>query len=260
MTPDAPSTTRRTPASARRLIQRGLVALLALPAAALAVYLIAALLLGAIPVNASRVPPAQGVTVYLADNGVHIDFVLPVAAAGIDWRQEFRAAHFAAPLNPPDPPFPLRLDPALPPDANPATTHVVIGWGDAGFYFETPRWSDLRASVALKAAFGRNPSVVHVEYWPTPAPHPRLYRLVLTEAEYRRLVEYLRGSFARDPSGQLLPHPGRGYTVHDTFYAGTGSFSLILTCNEWARRGLEAAGVKTARWAPLPWGVRQHLP
>lgn len=239
---------------------KGLSWLVGPPTAVAALYFCTALVLGILPVNRDRVTPTQGVTIYLADNGVHLDFVLPVAAAGIDWRREFPAAHFSAPLNPPDPPFRLRLDPALPPDANPAATFVAIGWGDAGFYFETPRWSDLRPSVALKAAFGRNPSVVHVEYWPTPTPHPRLHRLVLTEAEYRRLADYLRSSFARDSLGHLLPHPGRGYTLHDTFYAGTGHFSLVLTCNEWARRGLAHSGAKTARWAPLPWGALWHLP
>ena len=38
-----------------------------------------------IPVNRGWREPDKGITIYLADNGVHADLILPVRAAGLDW-------------------------------------------------------------------------------------------------------------------------------------------------------------------------------
>ncbi|HOB24230.1 MAG TPA: DUF2459 domain-containing protein, partial [Kaistella sp.] len=31
--------------------------------------------------------------------------------------------------------------------------YLAIGWGDKGFYLDTPTWADLKFSTAFKAAF-----------------------------------------------------------------------------------------------------------
>src|SRR5215213_7018326 len=59
-----------------------LLAVAAIPA----LYLLAALFGSLIPVNRGWVEPDQGVTVYLADNGVHADIIMPAVAQGLDWR------------------------------------------------------------------------------------------------------------------------------------------------------------------------------
>ena len=51
-----------------------------------AIYLLAALLGSLIPVNRAWQEPAQGITIYLADNGIHSDIIMPATAAGLDWR------------------------------------------------------------------------------------------------------------------------------------------------------------------------------
>ena len=47
-----------------------------------ALYLLAALIGSLIPVNRGWTEPAEGTTIYLADNGVHADIVMPIAALG----------------------------------------------------------------------------------------------------------------------------------------------------------------------------------
>lgn len=32
--------------------------------------------------------------------------------------------------------------------------YIAFGWGDKGFYLDTPTWADLKFSTAFKAAFG----------------------------------------------------------------------------------------------------------
>ena len=64
-----------------RLPRRIALALLAIPA----LYLLAALIGSLIPVNPDWREPDEGITIYLADNGIHADLVLPVRVAGLDW-------------------------------------------------------------------------------------------------------------------------------------------------------------------------------
>ena len=65
----------------RKWVGRLLSALVALPA----LYLFAALVGSLIPVNRGWIEPAEGTTIYLADNGIHADIVMPVEAQGLDW-------------------------------------------------------------------------------------------------------------------------------------------------------------------------------
>ena len=47
--------------------------------------LLAALIGSLIPVNRGWTEPAQGTTIYIADNGIHADIIMPVKAQGLDW-------------------------------------------------------------------------------------------------------------------------------------------------------------------------------
>jgi uncharacterized protein (TIGR02117 family) len=238
----------------RRLLLTGAAAS-ALPAGVVLLYVLCMMVGGAIPVNRAYQAPTEGITLYLRHNGIHTDLVLPAITPQIDWRREFSAADFAAPLKPANPPFRLLLDAGIPSDRNPAATHVAIGWGDAGFYFDTPRWSDLTAITALKAISGTGRSVMHVEYLPAPGASGSLRKLVVGPEVYGRLVTHILGSLERDAGGARTAYPGHGYTVHDTFYAAQGHFSPWRTCNEWVREALAAAGVRVPLWAPLPYAM-----
>ena len=66
------------------------LACLAIPLA----YLAAALVGGLVTVNRDWVEPDDGVTVYLADNGIHADLILPVNEGGLDWETVVPAAAF----------------------------------------------------------------------------------------------------------------------------------------------------------------------
>jgi uncharacterized protein (TIGR02117 family) len=240
--------------SGRGLIKSGIVLILAL-LANLVLYVLAVLLLGAIPINREYRAPAQGITIYLRSNGIHTDLVLPVTTSQIDWRREFPGADFAPPLKPLIKQSWLALDARIPPDRNPLATHVAIGWGDQGFYFDTPNWSDLSLPVALRAVTGTGKSVMHVEYLPTPVVSARIRKLVVSPDTYTRLIAYVQGASAFDANGARRAYPGRGYTVHDTFYAANGSFSAVSTCNEWVRRALASAGIRVPVWAPFPYAL-----
>jgi uncharacterized protein (TIGR02117 family) len=225
--------------TARSALRAG-AAILALGCCSLLLYALCALGLGLLQVNRDYRAPPQGVTIYLQHNGVHTDLLLPLANAQADWGAAFPARDFAPG------PAPARPD---------AAAFVAIGWGDAGFYFDTPTWADLRVPVALRALSGTGPSVIHVEYMAAPAAAPNLRRLVLSPAEYARLVGHVEAAFARDARGERVAYPGRGYTANDTFYAARGHFSPLVTCNEWVREALADAGVRVPAWAPFRYAL-----
>jgi uncharacterized protein (TIGR02117 family) len=91
---------------------------------------------------------------------------------------------------------------------------------------------------------------MHVEYVRQPDAYA-VRPLWVGADEYARLAAYVRAGFRRDRQGAptRIDHPG--YFATDAFYEGVGSYSPLLTSNEWVRRGLAQAGVRTARWAPF---------
>jgi uncharacterized protein (TIGR02117 family) len=211
----------------KRLL-RGLALIIAAPFLS---YGVAVALFALLPANADRVAPTEGVRIYVVSNGVHTDLLLPRAAAGVNWREEFPASDFRA--------------------AAEDAAYLGFGWGDREFYLATPSWSDVSARLVWRALIGAGPAVMKVGNYHEPAPGDRVATELLTEAEYQRLAGYVRRSLARGVDGRPLIYPNSGYGDHDVFYAATGRYSAIRTCNDWLAAGLLEAGVTTPRWSPF---------
>lgn len=212
-----------------RALRRAAAVLLLIPFA----YLFAALVGSAIPLNPGSRQPTQGVTIYVADNGVHTGVIVPIAHPLHDWRPIVSPAHVA---NPGD--------------------WIEFGWGDRDFYLNTPTWADVSVPTVLRAAVGAGgETLVHVDHWDRPRPGAFVRRLVLTPEQYRRLTERIRGSFASD-----APVPIRGYGASDVFYPARGRYSALRTCNSWVARTLAAAGVRIGVWTPFSAMVMAWLP
>ncbi len=205
-------------------MRRLVLALAAVPA----LYLLAALIGSMVPVNRGWSEPADGVTVLIADNGIHADLLLPAVAQGLDWRPLLPKSDFAAPA----------------PDAG----WVAFGSGEERVYLETPRWRDITARTIWSGLAGGK-RVMHVEWVADPSYAVREVRL--RPAEYRRLWSAIRSDFGGPP--QRLDH--RGYGASDAFYRATGKAHAIRTCNSWAAGRLRLAGVKTSLWPPFVQGL-----
>ena len=222
----------------RRRGKRSFLKSLALVVLAIPLLYLAAAVVGSlIPVNRDWHEPGSGVTVYLADNGVHADLILPVAAEGLDWHP---------------------LLPARDVIDNSDAQYVAFGAGERAVYLDTPTWSDLKLGTALHA-LGGGERVVHVEWVRDPSYATQAIRL--TPEEYRRLWAAIRAEFRLDPSGrpQRIDHPG--YGPADAFYLGIGKASALSTCNVWVADRLRVAGVKAPLWSPFVQGlVRWYRP
>ena len=223
------------PRNVLKLLLRVLLVLLAFPV----LYFGTALVGGLIPANAGWEQPQRGVTIFVRTNGVHTWLMLPTVAEGIDWR----------PLAPPE----HIRDPRY------AGNYLAFGYGNREFYLNTPTWGDLSPRTALAAAFGRGPSLVHVEHERDPEPDEYQQPLVLTPDQYRRLAAHIRQSFEIDAQGRSRPLLGRGYGPADVFYEARGPYNAYRTCNEWTGEALRAAGVRTGVWTPLSESIMLRL-
>ena len=226
----------------RRRRQRPLAKTLALAVLSVPLLYLAAAVIGSlIPVNRGWREPDQGITVYLAANGVHADLILPVAAAGLDWRPLLPAGDVAQ----------------VPPDAG----WIAFGAGERRVYLDTPTWADLSARTAARAIFGGD-RVMHVEWTADPTYAARAIRL--TPEQYRRLWAAIRAELRLDARGRpvRIDHPG--YGAGDAFYEGVGKASALSTCNIWVADRLRVAGVRAPLWSPfeqgLVWRYREALP
>jgi uncharacterized protein (TIGR02117 family) len=195
-------------------------------------YILAALVAAFIPVNSGWQEPDDGVTIYLANNGVHVDLVLPATTLGLDWRPLLPKSDFAS----------------VPTDAQ----WIAFGAGERRVYLETPTWGDLTAKTAAIALTGGE-RVMHVEWTSYPAYSAREIRL--TPEQYRRLWASIRAGFELDSRGKPMKIDHPGYGPRDAFYQGSGKANAIHTCNQWAASRLRLAGVKAPLWSPFVQGL-----
>ncbi len=220
---------RRRPGARRPPIARIVTAVLAVPAA----YMVAALIGSFVPVNRGWTEPRRGITVYLADNGIHTDIVMPVDAAGLNWGRV---------VNPGDTGTPLDRVPRW----------VAFGSGEEKVYLETPTWWDIRPGT-LWAALTGSRRVMHVEWVDDPSYAAREVRL--RPEDYRRLWAAIRADLELGRTGRAIRIDHPGYGCCDAFYRATGRFNALRTCNSWTADKLRIAGVKTSAWPPFAPGL-----
>jgi uncharacterized protein (TIGR02117 family) len=211
-----------------RRVLLGVLAILAVPLA----YMLAALVGSIVPVNRGWNEPDEGITVYIANNGVHADIVMPVRAGGLDWAPLVPKSDFAAP--------------------SAEARWVAFGSGEERVYLDTPEWRDIELGTIWSALSGGR-RVMHVEWVSNPEYVDRAIRL--RPEEYRRLWAAVRSDFERDAKGKpkLIDHPGYGRS--DAFYWATGKANAVFTCNAWAASRLRIAGVETSLWPPFVQGL-----
>lgn len=194
-----------------------------------------------IPVNTDYVYNKNEIQFFVISNGVHTDICLPVKNEIYDWSSFIAVQDFKG----------LYSNPKF----------VGIGWGDKGFYLETPTWADLKFTTAVNAIFIPSETAMHITYYDqVPVESERVVRCSMSEDEYLNLIEYVKASFeknGRDVDAQLIA--GKGYTLNDNFYEANGSYWGLKTCNSWANDALKIAGVKTSFHALFEPGIMRWI-
>lgn len=196
--------------------------------------------IGLIPTNPSYVEPDEGIDIYLISNAVHADIIVPLNTDAVDWQAELEDFDFTRrSLN---------------------ATHIAFGWGDRGFYVETPTWNEFKVSTAVNALLLPSDTCMHVAYTRKENVAPYSQRIRLTPDQYKQLVQFIRESFASDPSGNFIEIEAAGYANNDAFFVGAGRYHALNTCNSWVGTALKRADLRVPLWSPLPSTPAMYLP
>ena len=201
------------------------------------IYLLMVFGLSRITVNSE---PEKGgdVAIYIKSNGVHTDIVVPVTNSIKDWRTDILYTQTKA--------------------QDSVANYLAFGWGDKGFYLDTPEWSDLKASTAFKAAFYLGTSAMHTKFYKQLREDKDCVKIMITQKDYKDLVKFITESFKYDEGKKMLWITGQSYGQYDAFYEGDGRYSLFYTCNTWANNALKAAHQRAALWTPYDKGIFLH--
>ena len=201
-------------------------------------YLGVVTLLSYITVNGEIRKVKKDVSIYILTNGVHTDIVLPLKNEHFDWSKQ--------------------VNPADTKSKDTSFNYVAMGWGDKGFYLETPTWADLKVSTALKATTGISTSAMHVTFYKNMKENVSCKKIQISSENYNKLIAYLNKSFQTQSGKFLKIETDAVYGKNDVFYEAKGSYSLFYTCNSWANQALKAANQKAALWTITDTGIFRH--
>lgn len=204
-------------------------------------YLAMVWLLPYFPVQAEATPEPKMVKGYIMTNGVHTDIVLPVKTEWVNWSDKFPYQNVRNPKS--------------------SFQYVALGWGDKGFYLDTPTWSELKVSTAVKAAFWMGAAALHVTYYEKVAEGENVRAFFMTERQYLDLIRYVEQTMYGSPDEEYkLIKTDAVYGDYDAFYEAKGTYSFLYTCNTWVNDALKRAGQKAALWTATDKGIFQHYP
>ena len=148
----------------------------------LLLYLVAALILGLIPVNRHFREHDDGMLVYLLSNGIHSDIVLPLHSGDIFWDDFFRDSESIQKI--------------------PGVKYIAFGWGNRLFYLNTPEWNDLTPSIAVNALFIKTEPAMHVTFYSyTPVSGDLCISIKINHDQLKHLSEFVKSSFVTDSHG-----------------------------------------------------------
>lgn len=203
-------------------------------------YLLCAFVLSRITISGVSNSTKKIIPCYILTNGVHTDIVVPVCNSIMNWSTflDYRDCTSTDSLN----------------------SYIGFGWGDKGFYLETPTWSDLKFSTAFRASFGLSSSAMHVTWFPNELKeNESCIKFFASEEQYRILVDYIRNSFIENGGKPVhISAKHAHYGNNDTFYDAKDTYNLFFTCNTWANSALKKAGQKSALWTPFDSGIFCH--
>jgi len=206
-----------------------------------AIVLYAAIIIvGLIPVNNDFEPPENGVEIFVISNPVHADIVLPINTDGINWHDRFPESCFSG--------------------DNRDATHIAIGWGDKGFFIETPTWADLRVATAAHALLWPSDSCMHVSMTRPEHLGENSRSVTVSAEQYKRLIAFINSSFRRNAENEFIQIDDAAYGSNDAFFEARGTYHCVNTCNSWIGRAMKSAGIRTPWLTPLPKTVFLYLP
>jgi uncharacterized protein (TIGR02117 family) len=201
----------------------------------IALYFLAAFILPWISVPAE--PGAvNDVTIFIQTNGVHAEIAVPVKNEQIDWSREVLYENTAG--------------------RDTSAGLISFGWGDKGFYLQTPTWAQLKFNVAFKAVSGLSTSAIHATFYTQLQQNASCKKILISKQQYARLVAFISRSFKTGTDGHLMYiKTNANYGSSDAFYDANRRYNLFYTCNTWVNDALKSCGQKACLWTPFDFPI-----
>jgi len=193
-------------------------------------YFIAAWVCSNIPTSPKKTNGVAFHEIYVASNGVHTDVILPIEVLNNRFKQLLE----------------YKTQP----------NYVAFGWGDKGFYLNTPTWGDLTFSTAVNAVFLESPTAMHVTEHKSIGPDWK--KVSINNFQLKSIQNAILANF-KLKEHSFIKIEGYTYGNTDTFYEAMGSYSCLKTCNTWTNQILKKGDIKTAIWTPFDSGILKHL-
>ncbi len=205
-------------------------------------YSVAATILKLIPSNRQTTLNADGIDIWVISNGAHTDICMPIRTEEIDWT-EFIDTNSFKPSN---------------------FQYIAFGWGDRGFYLDTPSWAKLKPKTAFKALFKLSRTTMQVVLYDEIPEHCKWRKqLKVSPEQYRNMIQYVKDSFRYTQQGELVHIDFAGMPAYDSlnynFYEAEGRYHFLKTCNVWVNNALKEGEVRTAIWTPFSKAIFHQL-
>ncbi len=195
------------------------------PRVRLGVFLLCVIVLASRFVSVEQGSPiaeGKGTFVWVFDHGYHAGLVLPRAALeshGTTMSQTWLAQF-------------------------PEADWFEFGWGDSGFYYEVPTFSDVTFSIGAKALLVPSDSVLHVVAgrgfpWVVFNNSDRI-ALELGASALARVLAFIESAAATEEP------LGPGLYGDSAFFQGWGRYHAFQTCNSWVSQALRAGGIASS--------------
>jgi uncharacterized protein (TIGR02117 family) len=174
--------------------------------------------------------------IYVKSNGVHTDIVLPLENNIIYWAKL----------------FPFEYTKSKSKDFN----YISIGWGDKGFYLDTPTWSELKVSTALNAGLGIGGTAFHITYYKELEEDDKTIQVPISKEQYASIVSTIKKNLQYSKEGLAINIKTEAqYGENDAFYEALGSYSIFHTCNTWTNNALKEANLPSLKWTAFEGGI-----
>ena len=205
-------------------------------------YSFSATLLKWIPSNRYAKPIDDGIEIWVVSNGPHTDIVLPIRSSEIDWTEFIDTSTFK------------------PSEFN----YISFGWGDKGFYLDTPSWAKLKPKTAFRALFKLSSTTMQVIlHDKVPDDLKWVKSLKISPDQYQNMIRYIKNSFKYTEKGELMHINFAGLPAYEelnyNFYEAEGQYHFFKTCNCWANNALKEGEVRTPTWAPFSKAIFHQL-
>lgn len=122
--------------------------------------------------------------------------------------------------------------------------YLDIGWGDRDFYIH--RGFDL--GLAIKALFYPTPGVLRIEAFDISIKDyirfsDAAFKIEIDPTGYKKLLHFIHDTYKYNKKGKPEIVAVRNHGMIK-YYPAKGEYSIFNTCNTWAAKGLNRAGLK----------------